>query len=528
MSIFHKEFGIPWEHLGPIFDQLHDQLHERLQRQNEDLPDRCEQGKTLGLVDWGRKFLSHHFQQPPSRMHRWLAERFDAVFPNRGIKMNVLAPRGSAKSTIGTLAYPLREALHGNEPYIWIISDTRSQAYAHLENIKNELEENDMIRKHYPDTSGKGPVWRSSGIMLKNGVVIEAYGTGQRLRGRRHRQHRPSLILCDDLQNDDHISSTTSREHSRSWFHGTLMKAGNQKTNILNLATALHREAIGFELTERPGWISRVFRAIEKWPENLSLWEQWETIYSQPDDPDANEKATRFYLENQDAMQQDAVLLWPEQENLLALMKMRAESGRTAFEREKQNSPVNPDHCEWPESYFDESIWFEKLPNDLIVRTMALDPSKGTDSHRGDYSAYIMLAVDTAGIHYVEANLTRCPIPEIVETGVELYRKFMPDVFGVEVNQFQHLLCDDFERVFRENGFPHVLPYPLENRLNKILRIRRLGPLLASRRLRFRSHSPATKLLIEQMKTFPVGDHDDGPDALEMAVRLADMMLNEN
>jgi hypothetical protein len=26
--------------------------------------------------------------------------------------------------------------------------------------------------------------------------------------------------------------------------------------------------------------------------------------------------------------------------------------------------------------------------------------------------------------------------------------------------------------------------------------------------------------LIQQMKDFPVGDHDDGPDALEMALRL--------
>jgi len=27
--------------------------------------------------------------------------------------------------------------------------------------------------------------------------------------------------------------------------------------------------------------------------------------------------------------------------------------------------------------------------------------------------------------------------------------------------------------------------------------------------------------LVEQLEEFPIGDHDDGPDALEMAVRLA-------
>jgi len=59
------------------------------------------------------------------------------------------------------------------------------------------------------------------------------------------------------------------------------------------------------------------------------------------------------------------------------------------------------------------------------------------------------------------------------------------------------------------------------------VRIRRLGPYLAQRKLRFKSRSPGTALLIQQMKDFPVGDHDDGPDALEMALRLMMELFNE-
>ena len=65
----------------------------------------------------------------------------------------------------------------------------------------------------------------------------------------------------------------------------------------------------------------------------------------------------------------------------------------------------------------------------------------------------------------------------------------------------------------------------MDNHVNKLVRIRRLGPYLASRRLRFKAHSPSTRLLVEQLRTFPVGDHDDGPDAAEMAVRLAAELL---
>ena len=37
------------------------------------------------------------------------------------------------------------------------------------------------------------------------------------------------------------------------------MKAGNPSTNIVNLATALHREALAVQLHRAPGWISRSF-----------------------------------------------------------------------------------------------------------------------------------------------------------------------------------------------------------------------------------------------------------------------------
>ena len=226
-------------------------------------------------------------------------------------------------------------------------------------------------------------------------------------------------------------------------------------------------------------------------------------------------------------MDAGAVVLWPEEEDLYTLMCMRAESGRAAFEREKQNSPINPDHCEWPESYFDETIWFDAWPDHLRVKTLALDPSKGADSRRGDYSALVALGVDRSGRIHLEADLARRPTDQIVADGVALYRRFRPDAFGVEANQFQELLLGgQFEDEFRRQGMLGVRPWMLDNRVNKLVRIRRLGPYLAGRRLCFKRDSPSTRLLVEQLKDFPIADHDDGPDAAEMALRLAAEMLD--
>ena len=94
----------------------------------------------------------------------------------------------------------------------------------------------------------------------------------------------------------------------------------------------------------------------------MSLWQQWEAIYTDLANPHYKTAARKFYEQHREAMDPGAIVLWPEEEDLYTLMCMRAEGGRTAFEREKQNSPINPDLCEWPESYFDETIWFDDWP----------------------------------------------------------------------------------------------------------------------------------------------------------------------
>lgn len=481
--------------------------------------------EALGLLEWGQRFLPQHFFLPPSSMHRWLAERLAPLANERGAKLNALGPRLGAKSTVVTLAYALRMALEHREAYLWLVSDTKHQAQGHLENLKAELVDNPRLAKAYPDGVGRGPVWRAGRIVLRNGVAVDAFGSGQRIRGHRHREHRPSLIVCDDLQNDSHIESSTQRARSRTWFHGTLLKAGTPETNVINLATALHREALALQLHATPGWTSRVFHAIEQWPQNMLLWETWESLYADPENPQAIHDARQFYDAHRAAMEAGAELLWPEREDLYTLMCMRVESGRTAFEREKQNSPVDPERCEFPEAYFDERIWFDEWPTTLRLKILALDPSKGTDARRSDYSALVRVGLDGQGIFFVEADLARRPLAQIIADAAEHCRQFCPDAFGVESNQFQELLGPALIAEFRRQGLLALDPWLIDNRLNKLVRIRRLGPFLAARRLRLKTKSPSTKLLLDQLREFPVADHDDGPDALEMAIRLASELL---
>ena len=95
---------------------------------------------------------------------------------------------------------------------------------------------------------------------------------------------------------------------------------------------------------------------------------------------------------------------------------------------------------------------------------------------------------------------------------------FRPHAFGVEANQFQELLCNEFASEFAHQKINHIVPAAIHNHTNKLVRIRRLGPYLSQRRLKFLADSPATQLLVDQLRDFPAATHDDGPDALEMVL----------
>lgn len=482
---------------------------------------------TLPLGAWGRSFLPHYFSRPPSRFHRWLSDRLTGLHRRRGTKIAQVAPRGSAKSTWSALTYPLRCAVEALEPYIMLISDTYGQACGHLQAMKSELEDNAALADAYPDACGVGPVWRDSHIRLRNGVVIEALGTGSRIRGRRNRNERPSLIILDDPENDEHITSALQRERTWNWFTRAAANAGTPETNVLALGTALHRDCLVLRFGRTAGWEAHTFRAIEKWPDRMDLWEQWTRIFTDHISPAHEAEAHAYYKSHRALMDAGAELLWPERESLYALMSLRATIGAPAFESEKQGNPVNPEACEWPADYFDgPGFWFEQWPDNLLVKVLSLDPSKGKDANRGDYAARVRIGVDRDLTVYVEADLKRQPVPQLVAESVEDVRLFKPDGFAVEVNQFQELLASEMQRVAKEQQV-HLPLYGVNNLVNKLVRIRRLGTYLAQRKLRFKSRSPGTALLVQQLKDFPVGDHDDGPDALEQGVQTVCEILSE-
>lgn len=484
---------------------------------------------SLELENWLTKFVRFDDPAPPNRLHRFLSTRLKDFHTKRGQKLAVLAPRGSAKTTWLTFGYVLEAALTGREKYILIIGGDIDAAKGFIQALRLECENNLELREAYPflqvqQGRDSHHEWSKYRLHLANGVLIEARGPGK-LRGRKHGQARPSLVVLDDPSDDSHKTSAAKRKALSTWFFSTLLKIGNKLTNFLFAGTAVHRECLICEVAKLKTWETVKFKSIEKEPVNSPLWSKWKRILLDSDDKESEIKARKYYMLNKTVMDKGAVVLWPEKESLYDLQLMRVTEGRYSFEAEKQNNPIDPESCEWAADLFEgEHIWFDEWPEDPEVVVASLDPSKGRKDKPGDYQAMAFIALKN-NLIYIDADIDRRPIPQMVYDFIANCRFIMPHTAVVESVMFQECLLPECEA----EALEQKLPVPIEGietgGVDKITRIRRLGPWINRRRLRFKRGSAGVKLLIEQLQDFPTGQHDDGPDALEMAVRRALQLL---
>lgn len=479
------------------------------------------------LLPWSRHYFPHRFTVAPSIFHQELAADLDRIAEQRGQKICRIAPRGSAKSTLSTLASALKDALEGKEMYQIIISDVQTNANKFLKDIKDEVETNDQLKADYPDACRPGATWQQEAIELANGARIEALSKGGKIRGRRHRQYRPTRIILDDPQSFDDAYSEPQMEKDFHWLMSDVMSVGSPDTNFVVLGTALADMCIVCKLEQTPGWNHKRYKQLLVEPTNGGIWQKWKEMLWRNDDPNRDANALNWYLENKGEMDLGAEVLWPERFPLFDVMRKRYSEGERAFQCEQQGIPMPPGDSEWPMEYFDYAdFWFDEWPEQMSVQTMALDPSKGKVDKQGDYQAFIRLGRTGDKQLWCECWMEKLDTKCMCDLLVEIYRKNPCDMIALEENGFQELINIPLEQSCKQWGI--TLPIqPVVNTVAKPVRIRRLTPYLAKRQIRFR-RTPGTMMLVDQLKKYrvpPVG-HDDGCDALEMSLRIMIDLFN--
>ncbi len=429
---------------------------------------------------WLLTYLPHYLELAPAEFHRELITALE----NKDEKfLEVVGYRGSAKSTFGSLGLPLYAALELPELYPFIIpcADTGTQAALNVANIKYELDNNALIKQDYghikerkmkepnPDpTLESDEEWQAKNMLLSNGVRILARSRGQKIRGFRHRQHRPKLITVDDPEDLEWIRTKENRDKTERWLRGEVIPAMDERDGrLIVIGNWLHSDALMARLKKDP-----IFHVLE-YPLIKNGRVTWPSKY-------------------------------PSQE---AIDQQKAKVGPNAFMREyllkvvpEEGAAIKP---EWLHYYDDAPA---NLDQGLHGTGIDLAISKKATA---DYTAMVggtSLTVDGKPGIYVDPNPVneRLNFHETISAakGIIFAKPF--SILFVESVQYQQAAIEEMEREM----LPVVAMKPTQDKRARLLTI---APYIQSGVVRF----PRTGCedLIIQLLGFGVEEHDDLVDA---------------
>lgn len=301
----------------------------------------------------------------------------------RGGLFAMAMPRGSGKTTLSQIA-ALWALLIGRQPFVFLISATAEYASAALANLKSHLSQNELLLADYPEAvcpirrldgesrrcSGQryyGELthigWTSDQIVLPtipnsrcSGAIVRTAGLLGNVRGAMHirpdgKSVRPTLVVTDDPQTDQSARSPSQVHERLAVINGAILNLAGPGRRIAAVmpCTVIRQDDLADQILDRdkhPEWQGERTRLVYTFPSNEKLWAEYARLRAESlrADGDGHE-ATEFYREHQAAMDEGAVIAWPERHNpdeLSAVqhainLRLRDEA---AFWAEYQNEPL--------------------------------------------------------------------------------------------------------------------------------------------------------------------------------------------
>lgn len=195
-------------------------------------------------------YFANYITHETSDIHRQL---FDITEDENLPLAVVVAFRGSAKSTIMTMSYPIWAVVgRQQKKFVLIASQTQYQARVHLMNIKRELESNQLLANDLGPFVEQRDEWGSTSLYIpKYNARITAISTEQSVRGIRHGAYRPDLIIADDVEDMSSVKTREGRNKTFDWFTGEIIPAGDTHTKLIAIGNLLHEDSLLMRLRER-------------------------------------------------------------------------------------------------------------------------------------------------------------------------------------------------------------------------------------------------------------------------------------
>lgn len=265
----------------------------------------------------------------------------------------ILAFRGSAKTTILSQVFPIWLVLCNNKKFVLIISKSAGTAKLFLENIKIELESNELLKNDF--WLGKiNSIFRKTQINIFDSIIKVA-NINTSLRGLKRWKYRPDLIICDDIEDIESVQTLGLKEKLYTWFKKEVLTLGGENTKIIFLWNYLSKESL----------LNTIIGEIKDWE---ILWEYrkypiidlkgnilWSSKYTSED----LEKLRDSIWDNK-AWYHEYLLTWTP--NSINPIK------REDFIYFKDEVPLD---IKWPKAswvYIDFNTWWGKKEKSLVIK----------------------------------------------------------------------------------------------------------------------------------------------------------------
>ncbi len=411
-------------------------------------------------------------------------EILDLISNKDNRRVGVIAPRGHAKSTTVDMTYPLWAGCFRQEEFVVIISDTYTQAAEFINALKDEFEHNPKIKWLFGNM--RGDDWQDGEFVLSNGIKYAAKGSGMKIRGIRHRHTRPTLMIFDDIENDENIKSAEQRQKLYHWFTKAAIPALARGGRAVVIGTILHFDSL-----------------VNKVMKQQDVFKSWQTrvFYAITTEEDGTERA-----------------LWPEHRSLEKLRAMRDDPGdqefvgSIAFAQEYQHKPFSEEDAiikpDWIKECEPSQVPDEHL---RIARVLTIDPA-ASERQTADFTAMIVADLYTDGNVYIRAIRNQRTSPSVTaDTIRELDEIYKPQVIGIEKGALGLVFRDLLE------GLPVIGLEPDKDKVRRLLAVSRF---FEAGRVYTVKNIQNGQAFREQLIEFPKGTHDDMVDAAAYAVRL--------
>lgn len=398
--------------------------------------------------------------------------------------------RGAAKSVVYGLIMPAFIKFNGQLNGMMVGSHDEPLAAERLADIQANLQYNRRIIHDFGEQYSFGN-WEDGNFKTKDNTGFYAFGKKQSPRGTRFSYKRPNYGLIDDLNDARQLKNPTIAEDDKRWVQEEFKPAlWTRKWWLVIAQNKFHDNAVT-SLLENDEEIKTIVNRVDvidakgnsNWPEN----------------PDFSKEA-------------------------IAALKQSEGAG---FIRERMNTPFEEGttfKIEWMNNWVDCN---EQNYNGILIHY--LDPSyKSTD--KSDYKFWVLLGKCGRFYDVIDCWGEKTTSKKMWERAFEVDKEYehLTVQHSMEANFIQEEVhSKELERVEEDKGKALRVSWDKRDKGDKHARVATLQPLFERGLFRFNIHKkghPHMKLLRSQLLAFEKGSrvNDDGPDALEGAVWMAD------